>query len=70
MIKITSVEFAEFEKHYVWQLLQSSDYRLGQACLNYFPKISIYMSRQGEYPKVYYETDNRIARRLIMQWVE
>jgi hypothetical protein len=69
-IKVSQSEYKEFLKYYAWQLLQSSDYRLGQAFLNYFPKISIYLSRQGEEPKLYYETDNQIARRLIMQWIE
>ena len=70
-IKVSQSEYKEFLKYYAWQLLQSSDYRLGQAFLNYFPKISVYLTRQGNFEtKLYYETDNRIARRLIMQWIE
>lgn len=72
-MKITSGKYSEFLEHYSWQLLQSPDYRLGQAFLNYFPEVSTYIARSGKdgslfEMKLYYETDNARAQQLIDQW--
>jgi hypothetical protein len=62
-------------EHYSWQLLQSPDYRLGQAFLNYFPEVSRALARIGKdgtlmEMKLYYETDNARAEQLINQWID
>lgn len=71
---ITQKQYQEFIEHYAWQLLQSPDYRIGQAFLNYFPEVSTEMTRDGDHGtlfemKLYYETDNERAKYLINQWV-
>lgn len=71
---ITQKQYQEFMEHYAWQLLQSPDYRIGQAFLNYFPEVSTEMTRDGDHGtllemKLYYETDNERATWLINQWV-
>ena len=71
---ITQKQYQEFMEHYAWQLLQSPDYRIGQAFLNYFPEVSTEMTRDGDHGtlfemKLYYETDNERAKSLINQWV-
>ena len=44
---ISKLEYEEFEKHYAWVLIKAPDYRLGQAFLNYFPKVSkLMLSRE------------------------
>jgi hypothetical protein len=62
-------------EHYSWQLLQSPDYRLGQAFLNYFPEVSRALAsicKDGTLMemKLYYETDNARAEQLINQWID
>ena len=71
---ITQKQYQEFIEHYAWQLLQSPDYRIGQAFLNYFPEVSTEMTRDGDHGtlfemNLYYETDNERAKYLINQWV-
>jgi hypothetical protein len=70
---ITPQQFQEFQEHYAWQLLQSPDYRLGQAFLNYFPEVSRDMASEDDGSllemKLYYETDDDLAKRIINQWV-
>jgi hypothetical protein len=71
VLKITAAEYAEFLEHYSWQLLQSPDYRLGQAFLNYFPDVSkVLSSTDGTIleMKLYYETDNARAQKIIDNW--
>lgn len=69
---ITQKQYQEFMEHYTWQLLQSPDYRLGQAFLNYFPEVSSALTKTDGAvleTKLYYETDNERAKWLINQWV-
>lgn len=69
---ITKKQYQEFTEHYTWQLLQSPDYRLGQAFLNYFPEVSKRLANTDGTVlemKLYYETDNERAKWLINQWV-
>ncbi len=71
MLKITADRYAKFLEHYSWQLLQSSDYRLGQAFLNYFPEVSKGLAKTDGTiieMKLYYETDNTRAQQIINQW--
>ena len=68
---ISKLEYGEFKKHYVWVLLQAPDYRLGQAFLNYFPKISkMMLSRekgmQDEF-QLFNERDPKKAQEIINQ---
>lgn len=72
--RVTPKAWSKFQEHYAWQLLQSPDYRLGQAFLNYFPDISTEIAQDGDHGtlfemKLYYETDNERAKLLINQWV-
>jgi hypothetical protein len=62
-------------EHLMWQRLQSPDYRMGQAFLNYFPGVSRYMSRKGQEGtlfemKLYYETDEDRVKEFISQWID
>ena len=73
-MKITRKQYREFMEHLMWQRLQSPDYRMGQAFLNYFPNISTAMTQDGDHGtlfemKLYYETDEERAKWLINQWV-
>lgn len=73
--RVTKEQYAEFLKHYAWQLLKSSDYRLGQAFLNYFNEVDKIMEadrNQGRRDAVllYYETDNKRAQEVIDRWRE
>ena len=71
---ISKLEYGEFEKHYVWVLLQAPDYRLGQAFLNYFPKISKMMLEQytagmkDEF-QLFNERDPKKAQEIINQFL-
>ena len=60
-MKITPKQYQEFIEHLMWQRLQTPDYRMGQAFLNYFPDISTNMANSKEGTllemKLYYETD-------------
>ena len=72
-MKITPKQYQEFIEHLMWQRLQTPDYRMGQAFLNYFPDISTNMANSKEGTllemKLYYETDEERAKWLINQWV-
>ena len=73
--RISKERWAEFEEHYAWQLLKSPDYRLGQAFLNYFNEVDKIMQDDGDIGqqdsvRLYYETDNAMAQRLIDQWLD
>jgi hypothetical protein len=73
--RISKERWAEFQEHYAWQLLQSPDYRLGQAFLNYFNEVDKIMQDDGDLGRqdsvqLYYETDNAMAQRLIDQWLD
>ncbi len=62
----------KFQEHYAWQLLQSPDYRLGQAFLNYFPEVGRDMESEDDGAllemKLFYETDCEEAQRVIDSW--
>ena len=70
-IIVSTKEYQEFLEHYSWQLLQSPDYRLGQAFLNYFPRISMAMQQhpneviQQHEVTLYYTTENKEAQQII-----
>ena len=73
--KISKKQWAEFQKHYAWQLLQSPDYRLGQGFLNYFNEVDKIMNADGDLGmrdsvQLYYEPDNDKAMKLIYRWLE
>ena len=73
-MKITQAEYKEFLEYYAWQLLQSPDYRLGQAFLNYFPRISKALIEDEQWGTLYEynifnETDARKTQAFIDQWV-
>jgi hypothetical protein len=68
---ITQKQFDEFVKHYNWEVLKYSDYRVGQAFINYFPAV-IRTADGGEVDdsaKLFYNTSNEecwtIIRKLI-----
>ena len=73
--KITREQWEKFQQHYAWQLLQSPDYRLGQAFLNFFNEVDKLMQADGDLGlqdsvKLYYETDNLMAKRIIDKWLD
>jgi hypothetical protein len=47
-MKITMQEFEEFEKQYMFEVLKSPDYRIGQAFYNSFPEIALSMEDDGD----------------------
>ena len=72
---ITREQWEKFQQHYAWQLLQSPDYRLGQAFLNFFNEVDKLMQADGDLGlqdsvKLYYETDNLMAKRIIDKWLD
>mgnify|MGYP003341280584 CR=1 FL=1 len=72
-MKITQEQYQEFLKHLAWQRLQSPDYRLGQAFLNYFPEISSLMRHDGDLGaldelKLFNEKDNSKVWPIINRW--
>lgn len=74
-MKITQYEYAKFLEHLVWQRLQSPDYRLGQAFLNYFPHISKALIEDEDFGTLYeYNLFNEIndlqAQKIIDKWVD
>lgn len=74
-MQISKEEYAKFQEHYAWQLLQSPDYRLGQAFLNFFPDVSSNMRRDGDLGaldelRLYNETDKDIAQQTINRWID
>jgi hypothetical protein len=74
-MKITQEEYNKFLEHLAWQRLQSPDYRLGQAFLNYFPRISKALI-EGEHWGTLYEYNlfNEIndlkAQKIIDFWID
>ena len=72
MLKISERDYVKFQEHYAWQLLQSPDYRLGQAFLNYFPEVGRDMESEDDGAllemKLFYEKDCAIAQRMIDSW--
>ena len=47
-VKITPKEWQNFKKHYMFEFIRNSDYRFGQAFLNYFPDLSKYLIADGD----------------------
>ena len=47
-VKITPDDWEQFKKHYMFEFLRNSDYRFGQAFLNYFSDLSKYLIANGE----------------------
>lgn len=73
--KITREQWEKFQQHYAWQLLQSPDYRLGQAFLNYFNEVDKIWENDGDLGRqastnLYYETDSNKAMAIISNWIE
>jgi hypothetical protein len=70
-IIVTKQEYQEFLEHYTWQMLRSPDYRLGQAFLNYFPRIGTAMKNspspdiQRHEIMLYYMTESQDAQHII-----
>ena len=74
-MKITTAEYAKFLEHLVWQRLQSPDYRLGQAFLNYFPQISKELIASEQWGALYeYNLFNELndlqAQKIINLWLD
>lgn len=74
-MKITQEQYQEFLKHLAWQRLQSPDYRLGQAFLNYFPHVSQALIADEQWGTLYeYNIFNEIndlrAQEFIDKWVD
>lgn len=74
-MKITREEYAKFLEHFAWQRLQSPDYRLGQAFLNYFPHVSKALIEDEQWGTLYeYNIFNEIndlrAQEFIDKWVD
>lgn len=72
--KVSRERYAEFLKHYAWQLLKTPDYRLGQAFLNYFNEVDKIMNSDGDLGmrdsvQLYYETDNKRVQEMIDRWI-
>lgn len=72
---ISKSEYAEFLKHLAWQRLQTPDYRLGQAFLNYFPHISKSMIEDGDLGtlyefKLFNEINDLAAQEKIDFWLD
>jgi len=73
--KISKAKWAEFQEHYVWQLLSTPDYRLGQAFLNYFAEVDKIMNADGDLGMrdsiaLYYAINNDEAMTLIYRWLD
>jgi hypothetical protein len=47
-VKITTDDWEQFKKHYMFEFLRNADYRFGQAFLNYFSDLSKYLIADGE----------------------
>jgi hypothetical protein len=74
-MKISREEYNQFLKHLVWIRLRASDYRLGQAFLNYFPEISKELIASEQWVTLYeYNLFNEIndleAQKIIDFWVD
>lgn len=81
MIKITKQQFEQFEKEYLLQLLETPDYRFGQAFLNKFggPLIDsetiegISLNQLDDMPstwQVWEERNYEQARKMVLKFVE
>lgn len=46
-VKITPNDWEQFKKHYMFEFIRNSDYRFGQAFLNYFPALSKHLIADG-----------------------
>jgi hypothetical protein len=71
---ISKKEYEEFLKDYTIEVLRNSDYRLGQAFLNYFPAVNRLMNNDGDLgaadaTKLYHTTDNDEARGMIQSYL-
>lgn len=72
--KISREQYEAFEKYYMLEFIRNSDYRLGQAFLNYFPEISKIMRTDvnvttiSEF-KLYNEKDPKLAQEQINRWI-
>jgi hypothetical protein len=47
-MKITMQEFEKFEQEFIFDLIKNPHYRLGQAVINTYPKISRSMEDDGD----------------------
>jgi hypothetical protein len=47
-VKITPEDWEQFKKQYVFEFLRNPDYRFGQAFLNYFTALSLYLLENGD----------------------
>ena len=47
-VKITTEDWIQFKKHYMFEFIRNPDYRFGQAFLNYFTDLSKYLIAAGE----------------------
>lgn len=74
-LNITAEEWAEFEKHYVWQKLQTPSYRFGQAFINYFPGAGAEIANGSDEGtiaelRLYYEEDESRARAIVETYLK
>lgn len=70
---ITQNQFDEFVKHYNWEILKNSDYRVGQAFINYFPAALRKVGRDIEVDdsaKLFYNTSNEECWNIIRKHIE
>ena len=69
---ITQNQFDEFVKHYNWEILKNSDYRVGQAFINYFP--AVLRTSDGaavdDSAKLFYNTSNEECWNIIRKHIE
>jgi hypothetical protein len=81
MAKITREQFKQFEKEYLRQLLETPDYRFGQAFLNKFGESMIQdeviegisLNQKPGMPstwQVWEERDYKRARKMVLKFVE
>jgi hypothetical protein len=81
MAKITREQFKQFEQEYLLQLLETPDYRFGQAFLNKFGESmikdevieGISVNQLPGMPstwQVWEEQDYKLARKMVLKFVE
>jgi len=73
--RVSQDRWEEFQKHYAWQKLQTPDYRLGQAFLNYFPEVDQLIQADSDLGvqdsvALYYEYDDVRAMNVIITWLD
>ena len=73
--KITKEQYTAFQQYYMLEFIRNSDYRLGQAFLNFFPEISKIMREDGDLGtmnefSLYNETIPNLAQEQINGWIE